>query len=772
MRTWLIDRATEVKILVKNLGEYCWEVSDVGVLIFVLSAWFLRFKMRRNWPETIIISWIAAAILYYPVLMILMFSFELGFTPIVVCVLIAVYIYKSKYSEKAYIKKWKNTEFPRMTSFEFSDLLLNNCDLSKVRYYEDIPYNRVKYFSANTEANIDRDFVSTIFYHAGAADNDSLFQEYGFLVTSEGVVVKKQIILSKEKGNITHGVDEKFLPFINAYKVNISPNSMTVYYADTTSKQVSLKSDVALFLEKVFHLAIQSGWTQNVENVLNSSLSKEEAEIIDRRIDDFENRMNDLDSALEKQNQLSQVDFGNRQSSLNAMSGSLSGLDNELNQNQINDRFGGGQGHGHVGEQYGDLYDKLHFRKTEKFGASHEKNGADRAMDGINIQTKYCATSGKSIDQCFEGNGGPAKYINQDGTMMMIEVPRDQYNDAVRKMSQKIKQGRVPNEKNPANAAKYVKKGSLTYEQAQIATHSIFDRDSVIKVRKNGKIVKNADGSDLERVVTFREKLVWSAGGDFLTGATAAVPVGVVSGVWVYCNNVWQGVDKETALKNSAMATAKPCLIGGLMYMTASQFAGSKMGKTVGNEVAKRILKKSISNKAKTQMVTRGTMGIISVAVTIGPDLTDCLRGRISKNQLAKNSIVAGTGMAVGAAIGGPVGSVVGGSVASMVASKVMDNFMENDDVKMIKIAKEEFIETVMLNALSEEEFDSILDQTFLHKKFRSFLKDMHAADKRREFVHDHFISLVNQAYGKRELPNEEDIIEAALLHYSALEAA
>lgn len=128
--------------------------------------------------------------------------------------------------------------------------------------------------------------------------------------------------------------------------------------------------------------------------------------------------------------------------------------------------------------------------------------------------------------------------------------------------------------------------------------------------------------------------------------------------------------------------------------------------------------------------------------------------------------------MAVGAAIGGPVGSVVGGSVASMVASKVMDNFMENDDVKMIRIAKEEFIETVMLNALSEEEFDSILDQTFLHKKYRSFLKDMQAAADHREFVHDHFISLVNQAYRKRELPNEEDIIEVALLHYSALEAA
>ena len=117
----------------------------------------------------------------------------------------------------------------------------------------------------------------------------------------------------------------------------------------------------------MFHIAIQSGWTRNVENVLNSSLSKKEAEIIDRRIDDFENRMNDLDSAVEKQIQLNQVDFGNRQSSLNEMRGSLSSLGNELDQNQINDRFGGGQGHGHVGEQYGDLYDKLHFRNTEKF---------------------------------------------------------------------------------------------------------------------------------------------------------------------------------------------------------------------------------------------------------------------------------------------------------------------------------------------------------------------------------------------------------------------
>lgn len=87
----------------------------------------------------------------------------------------------------------------------------------------------------------------------------------------------------------------------------------------------------------------------------------------------------------------------------------------------------------------------------------------------------------------------------------------------------------------------------------------------------------------------------------------------------------------------------------------------------------------------------------------------------------------------------------------------------------MIRIAKEGFIETVMMSSLSQEEFNSILEQTFLHKKFSKLLKDMYAVGESREYIHDQLNSLVKQAYNKRELPNEEDIIKAARMHYSGL---
>lgn len=121
---------------------------------------------------------------------------------------------------------------------------------------------------------------------------------------------------------------------------------------------------------------------------------------------------------------------------------------------------------------------------------------------------------------------------------MKIEVPKDQYEAALKQMAKRIELGQVPKENNPHNAENYVKKGALTYEHSRIATKSIFDRKSQIAVKdKNGKTVY--------RDVTLGEKMIWSAGGDFLTGATAALPFGVVSGLWVYCNSVWQGTDKK-----------------------------------------------------------------------------------------------------------------------------------------------------------------------------------------------------------------------------------
>ena len=74
------------------------------------------------------------------------------------------------------------------------------------------------------------------------------------------------------------------------------------------------------------------------------------------------------------------------------------------------------------------------------------------------------------------------------------------------------------------------------------------------------------------------------------------------------------------------------------------------------------------------------------------------MTGRISSQQLLKNTLVAGSGIAggamVGSLFGGPVGTIVGGLVgaiaSSSVAQAVLDQFIEDDRVEMFAILKEE----------------------------------------------------------------------------------
>ena len=246
-------------------------------------------------------------------------------------------------------------------------------------------------------------------------------------------------------------------------------------------------------------------------------------------------------------------------------------------------------------------------------GNSHEKHGADRVVNGVNIQTKYYSSANKSIAAAFEN--GVAKYRNPDGSMMKIEVPRDQYNKAVKAMARRIKNGEVPNETNPQNAARYVKRGALSYEHSQIATKSIFDRGSTIVV--DGQV----------KSVSFGQKLVYSVDSDFLTGVANTVPTVIVSQVWYYVNARWHGQDADEALKGAVLGSVKPILVGASIYTVSSQFGGSNLAK-------------SIFKGVKADKITQRTAIGVTAAITIGPDVVDFLRGRISMQQLVKNTAV------------------------------------------------------------------------------------------------------------------------------------
>ena len=85
-------------------------------------------------------------------------------------------------------------------------------------------------------------------------------------------------------------------------------------------------------------------------------------------------------------------------------------------------------------------------------------------VDGRLIQTKYCNNAKASVEAAFKN--GQLRYVDANGNAMQIEVPSDQYDEAVRIMAEKIRQGKVPGCTDPAKAKELVRKGNVTYKQA------------------------------------------------------------------------------------------------------------------------------------------------------------------------------------------------------------------------------------------------------------------------------------------------------------------
>lgn len=671
------------------------------------------------------------------------------------------------YSRNDTKKKWAKKEYPFISPYKLADDMEKAAntpleDEEKPMTYEaladDLPYNRVQAFANGSKLNSEnQDAIFPIFYNAHPASNEMAFREYGYLVLTTGIIYKRQIEAS-EKSQEKYLVKEVEVPFANIFDVSRTDTTVTIdYYNDETKRITSDDEKTVIFLYKIIRAAIDNGWTKNCTTILHNLAQVQFSDVDDitQEIDanyEVAKRQQqevqklasteDVKQVFEKE-QVKNIDVVNRKlvdnmTNVNVANDMLN--TNIFRQHQVNDRFSGAMGHGHAGELMGDTMDKLKFKKTSMDGNSHAKHGADRVVNGVNVQTKYYATAGKSIGACFEN--GTAKYINPDGSMMKIEVPRDQYNKAVKAMARRIENGEVPNESNPQNAARYVKRGALSYEHSQIATKSIFDRGSTIVV--DGEV----------KSVSFGQKLVYSVGGDFLTGVANTMPTVMISQVWYYVNARWHGQDAEEALKGAVLGAVKPVLVGASIYTVSSQFGGSNLAK-------------SIFKGATSENIAKGTAIGVTAAITIGPDVIECLRGRISMQQLVKNTAVTAAGTATGAAIGSivpGVGTIIGGMVGTMAAKAIADKFSEDDSVRMIRIAKEEFIDLVIFCPLKQDEFDEIVNKVFVDKNTTNLYKEMFASGNARKHIRDLYRNMITNKLKKREI-NEDEIIETVQLY-------
>ena len=122
------------------------------------------------------------------------------------------------------------------------------------------------------------------------------------------------------------------------------------------------------------------------------------------------------------------------------------------------------QGHGFAAERANHLKDVVFGKTARLVGRKNAKNGPDRLVNGLAVQTKYHRTGAGCVAGCFED--GRYQYVNPDGSPMALEVPRDGYEGAVGAMERRIAAGKVLGVDDPAAARQLVRRGFVTYGQA------------------------------------------------------------------------------------------------------------------------------------------------------------------------------------------------------------------------------------------------------------------------------------------------------------------
>lgn len=369
-------------------------------------------------------------------------------------------------------------------------------------------------------------------------------------------------------------------------------------------------------------------------------------------------------------------------------------------------RFNGRQGHGYAAEQGNNLYDTINGRNAEILGDDNAKNGPDRIVDGQLIQTKYCQNANASVNSGFKN--GKYRYLDSNGNPMQLEVPSDQYDEAIRIMEEKIRKGQVPGCKNPKDASKIIRKGNITLKQA-------------INIAKAGTV----------------ESLVF----DSAHGAVIGLSAAGISSTIILARALWNGEDLDTALD---IAMYSGIQAGGIAFVTS--VVSSQITKTgVSNLLIKpsNELVKLLPSTVRKQLLTairdgapiygaaasknlakllRGNFitQVVTVLVLSSNDIFHYARGKMSGKQLFKEVTTLVSGLIGGGVVGvllaplGPVGVIIGSIIGTGLSSEAMrrllNQFIEDDAVKLIEIVNSRLAILANEYLLSKSELDLVVE--------------------------------------------------------------
>lgn len=311
-------------------------------------------------------------------------------------------------------------------------------------------------------------------------------------------------------------------------------------------------------------------------------------------------------------------------------------------------------GHGEMAEEAITYLDKLFGMYAKVVGRDNAKNGADRLVNGVQVQTKYYNSATGSLEACFAPNKGNYRYLNPDGTPMQLEVPKDQYEKVLSGFKNKIKNGQVPGVTDPKEAENIVRCGRLTYKQA-------------VNLTKPGTI----------------ESLAYDAATGVVTCACAFGISFVATTFLTFMNTK----DIEQSIQAGATAGIQVFGIAFLQHMVVSQISrtglaqtlikpsqfiveklGFKASATLVNGIRALSGKPPIYGAAASKhlaKIFRGNVltSVITLAVFSVPETYKLIARKSSDAQYIKNM-----SSLVGSVLGGAGGAVAAGVVASKIA--------------------------------------------------------------------------------------------------------
>lgn len=460
-----------------------------------------------------------------------------------------------------------------------------------------------------------------------------------------------------------------------------------------------------------------------------------------------------------------------KENSAPVQSGAVNADMNAAAQQTQMDKFQAAQGHGYAAEQANNLYDFLTGKDAKIVGGDNAKDGPDRMVNGVNIQTKYCHDAASSVQAAFEN--GQYRYVNADGSPMQLEVPADQYEKAVELMAKRIERGEVPGVTDPEQAKEIVRKGKFTYQQA-------------VNITKFGTI----------------ESIAFDA----VNGAIICTSAFGITAALTFAQHCWQGDPMDVAVEEAAysglqvggaafansvitaqlMRTDLPKLLQGPTDVIVD-LLGPKVSAILANalrdgaNIYGAAAMKSLSKLLRCNFVTSTVMTFVLSA----SDIRNAFRGRISVKQLIKNIITVGGGIAggiVGAAAAGQailglatggastlvsgavaaVGGMAGGMAGSSGAHALVGQFVEDDAVEMTRLIEDAFCQQAQDYLLNQDELEIALDELNL-KLTGEKLLDMYASPDHEAYAEQFVKEIVERTVQGRcriYMPTDAQMIQ------------